>query len=150
MRKIRTAAGKLFRDEGPSWESAETKTIEKTVYPAYPVTLQYHNIIKRGFLTMKTILALLALSASTAASAACYLIYSPTNELVWRGGVPPVKMDAVSLSDEVRKIVPIGHLVFSSEPFASCSALDATAPRTAMRQGSEELKRVKSAPSAAR
>lgn len=31
--------------------------------------------------------------------------------------------------------MPNGHLVISSEPFA-CSALDATAPRTAMRQGS--------------
>ncbi len=99
---------------------------------------------------MKTILSLLVFTFSTAASSACYMIFGPTNELVWRGGVPPVKMDAVSLSDEVRKIVPNGHLVISSEPFASCSALDATAPRTAMRQGSEELKRVKSAPSASR
>ena len=99
---------------------------------------------------MKTILAVLALTFSTAASSACYMIYAPTNELVWRGTTPPVKMDAFSLSDEVRKIVPNGHLVISSEPFASCPALDATAPRTAMRQGPEEMKRVKSAPSASR
>lgn len=146
MRKIRTAAGKLFRNGEPSGESAETKTVEKTVYPAYPVTLQYHNFFKRGFLTMKTILALLALSASTAASAACYMIYSPTNELVWRGPNPPVKMDAPSLTDEVRKIVPNGHLVINSEPYVSCLPLNAAAPRTAMQQGEEATSGKKATP----
>jgi hypothetical protein len=104
---------------------------------AYPGTLQFHHTFTGESLTMKTILALLALSASTAASAACYMIYSPTNELVWQGPTPPVKMDAYSLSDEVRKIVPNGHLVINSEPFASCPPLDVTAPRTAMQQGED-------------
>jgi len=96
---------------------------------------------------MKTILALLALVFSTAASSSCYMIFGPTNELVWRGTTPPVKMDSVSLSDEVRKIVPSGHLVISSEPFASCPALDSTAPRTTMRQTHEDTKGKKGAPS---
>ena len=104
---------------------------------AYPGTLQFHHTFTGESLTMKTILALLALSASTAASAACYMIYSPTNELVWRGPNPPVRMDAPSLTDEVRKTVPNGHLVINSEPFASCPPLDVTAPRTAMQQGED-------------
>lgn len=83
---------------------------------------------------MKTIFALMMLVFSTAASSACYMIFGPANELVWRGTAPPVKMDSVSLGDEVRKIVPNGHLVISSEPFASCPSLDSVAPRTAMRQ----------------
>lgn len=89
---------------------------------------------------MKTILALLALAFSTAASPACYMIFGPTNELVWQGTSPPVRMDAVSLSDEVRKIVPNGHLVISSEPFASCPALGPATPGATMRQGREETR----------
>lgn len=86
---------------------------------------------------MKTILALLALTFSTAAFSACYMIYAPTNELVWRGTTPPVRMDAFSLSDEVRKMVPNGHLVINSEPFALCPPLDTAAPETAMRHDDE-------------
>lgn len=93
---------------------------------------------------MKTILALLALSASTAASAACYMIYSPTNELVWRGRT--LRADAPSLTDEVRKIVPNGHLVINSEPYVSCLPLNAAAPRTAMQQGEEATSGKKATP----
>ena len=96
---------------------------------------------------MKTILALLALCFSTAASSACYMIFAPTNELVWRGTAPPVKMDSPSLRDEIRKIVPNGHLVISNEAFTSCSAVDLTAPRTTMRQRADEMKYDKGTPS---
>jgi len=95
---------------------------------------------------MKTIFALLALLASTAASSACYLIYTPSNELVWRNTTAPVRMDAASLKDEINKIVPKGHMVVSSD-VESCYALDLTAPRKTMRDKAEEIKHDQGRPS---
>jgi hypothetical protein len=89
---------------------------------------------------MKIIFALLMLFVSTAASSACYLIYAPTNELVWRGTMPPVAMDTVSLNAAVQKKVPKGHLVVSNPDDKSCQALDLTVPRKTMRQRAEEMK----------
>ena len=95
---------------------------------------------------MKTIFALLALLASTAASSACYLIYTPSNELVWRSTSAPVRMDAISLKDEINKIVPKGHMVVSSD-VASCYELDLTAPRKTMRDKADEIKYDRGRPS---
>lgn len=89
---------------------------------------------------MKTILAMAAFAFSTAAFSACYLIYTPANELVWRGTTPPVAMDTLSLNAAVQKIVPGGHLVVSSDDKAPCPALDLTTPRKTMRQRAEEMK----------
>ena len=95
---------------------------------------------------MKTIFAVLALSVSTAASSACYMIYSPSNELVWRGTSAPVRMDAASLKDEINKMVPKGHMVVSSET-ASCYAPDLTTPRKTMSDKAEEIKYDRGTPS---
>ena len=95
---------------------------------------------------MKTIFALLALLVSTAASSACYMIYLPTNELVWRGTSAPVRMDAASLKDEINRIVPKGHLVVSSE-MGSCFPLDLTTPRKTMRDKAEAIKYDRGRPS---
>ena len=89
---------------------------------------------------MKTIFAFFALSFSAVASAACYLIYTPANELVWRGTNPPVDMDTAALNAAVQKKVPQGHLVVSNDDKAPCSALDLTTPRKTMRQKAEEMK----------
>jgi hypothetical protein len=89
---------------------------------------------------MKAIFALLALSVSTAASSACYLIYSPSNELVWQSTTAPVAMDTVSLKDEVQKKVPKGHLVIINNSAAPCPRLDLTTPRRTMRDKAEEMK----------
>lgn len=89
---------------------------------------------------MKTIFALLALAVSTTASSACYLVYSPSNELVWRGTAAPVRMDAVSLSHEVNRIVPKGHLVVSDD-VASCYALDLTTSKAMPDDRIGEIKR---------
>jgi hypothetical protein len=89
--------------------------------------------------TMKTIFAVLALLVSTAASAACYVIYSPTNEIVWRSLVPPVPMDTASIDAEVQKKVPKGHLVINTESEAFCTELDLTTPRKSMRDVAEEI-----------
>ena len=89
---------------------------------------------------MKTIFAFLALAFSTAAFPACYLIYTPANELVWRGTTPPVAMDTLSLNAAVQKRVPKGHLIVSSDDKAGCPALDLTTPRKTMRQRAEEMK----------
>ena len=89
---------------------------------------------------MKTIFAFFAFFFSIAASAACYLIYTPANELVWRGTYPPVAMDGASLNVSVQKIVPQGHLVVSNDDKAPCSALDLTTPRKTMRQKAREMK----------
>ncbi|SBT06374.1 exported hypothetical protein [Candidatus Accumulibacter aalborgensis] len=89
---------------------------------------------------MKAIFAFLALVVSTAASSACYLIYSPANELVWRGTRAPIPMDTVSLNDEVQKKVPQGHLVIINNSAAPCPRLDLTTPRKTMRDMAEEMK----------
>jgi len=89
---------------------------------------------------MKIIFALLALSVSTAASSACYVIYSSSNEMVWQGTSPPVPMNSVSISDEVQKKVPKGHMVIISNEAAPCPAIDFTMPRKTMRQKAEEMK----------
>jgi len=89
---------------------------------------------------MKTIFALVAFLLSTAASAACYLIYTPSNELVWRGETSPVPLDAYSIDDEVRKLVPNGHMVISDERATLCPPLNLTSPRKTMKQRAEEMK----------
>jgi len=89
---------------------------------------------------MKTIFALLALSVSTAAFSECYSIYSSSNELVWQSTVPPVPMNTASLSAEVQKKVPKGHLVISTDAMGLCPVVDLTAPRKTMRDKAEEMK----------
>ncbi len=89
---------------------------------------------------MKTLFALLALSVSTAAFSACYLIYTPNNELVWQGATPPVPMNATSISNEVQKLVPKGHMVITEDASAPCHPLDLTTPNRTMRQKAKEIK----------
>jgi hypothetical protein len=89
---------------------------------------------------MKTIFVLLLLAFSGASSAACYLIYTPANELVWRRGTPPVRMDTLSINDEVQRIVPKGHMVIGNMTPEECPDFDLTAPDRTMRQKAEEMK----------
>jgi isocitrate lyase len=88
---------------------------------------------------MKTAFALLALSVSTAASSACYSIYTSANELVWQGTSSPVPMNTLSINDEVRKKVPDGHMVVANNAGALCFAVDVTT-RDTMRQRAEKIK----------
>jgi hypothetical protein len=74
---------------------------------------------------MKTVFALSAFFLSSVAAAACYQIFSPSGVLVWQGNQPPVAMDNPSLGDEVKRIVPGGHLVIV-EGQVPCRALDTT------------------------
>ena len=87
---------------------------------------------------MKTIFALIALAFSTAASSACYLIYTPSNELVWRGNTVPVSMENLSLDNEVQKMVPKGHLVIVDTLDALCTRVDLT--KQALKKEPEETK----------
>lgn len=89
---------------------------------------------------MKGFLALLALGLSSAASAACYLIYTPANELVWRSTTPPVAMDTLALNAAVQQIVPRGHLVIFNNEAGPCPELDLTAARKTLRQRVAEAK----------
>jgi len=79
---------------------------------------------------MKTIFALLALAFSTVASSSCYLIYTPSNEVVWRGNTAPVSMDKLALDAQVQKMVPKGHLVIVDTVGAPCTSLDLTTETT--------------------
>ncbi len=88
---------------------------------------------------MKTIFALVALAFSTAASSSCFLIYSPSNELVWRGNTAPVSMEKLSIDDEVQKMEPKGHLIIVETVGAPCSNLDLTTQTTA-KQKTEKTK----------
>ena len=78
---------------------------------------------------MKAVFASLAWVLSSSASAACYMIYTPANELVWRAPTPPVAMDTLALDAAVHRIVPHGHLIVSGNDGAACPLLDLTAPR---------------------
>lgn len=87
---------------------------------------------------MKTIVLLVALVGSTTASAMCYQIFAPGNELVWQNTTAPVAMDSPSIADEIRKIVPGGHLVIVDDRSAPCPAFDAV-KRKSMRERAQEI-----------
>ncbi|MDR0379826.1 MAG: hypothetical protein LBI62_07795 [Candidatus Accumulibacter sp.] len=85
---------------------------------------------------MKMLLALLAFSFSAAASASvCYQIYSSTNVLVWQGDKPPVELDHLTIEDEVKKMVPDGHLIIVDGSTAPCQPVDTRPGSTAPRVG---------------
>jgi hypothetical protein len=86
--------------------------------------------VKTGWrkeIPMKTILALLALSFSAAASAiTCYQIFSPGNVLVWQGSTPPVRLDNANIDEQVAKLVPKGHLIIVDDKNAPCNPINTT------------------------
>ncbi|EXI81055.1 MAG: hypothetical protein AW10_01398 [Candidatus Accumulibacter appositus] len=88
---------------------------------------------------MKAIFALLAFSFSTAASAACYIIYSQSNERIWQGSSPPVAMDTLYIDAEVQKKVPKGHMVILINSRAPCPEIDLTVPRKTMKDAAAEM-----------
>lgn len=75
----------------------------------------------------------LVLSPSPA-FAACYMVFTPANELVWRAPTPPVAMDTLALDAAVHRIVPHGHLIISNNDATPCRVLDLTAPRKTLQQ----------------
>jgi hypothetical protein len=80
---------------------------------------------------MKMLLALLAFSFSAAASASvCYQIYSSANVLVWQGDRSPIELDHPTIEDEVKKMVPDGHLIIVDSSAAPCQPID-TRPESA-------------------
>lgn len=83
---------------------------------------------------MKAVFASFALFLSSFAYAACYMIYTPANELVWRAPTPPVAMDTLALDAAVHRIVPHGHLIISGNDGASCPLLDLTGPRKTLQE----------------
>jgi hypothetical protein len=87
---------------------------------------------------MKMILALLAFSFSAAVHAAgCYQIFSSSNVLMWQGAQPPVPLDRPEIDDEVKKMVPDGHLIIVDDRSTPCLAVDdiPRKPAKASRQG---------------
>ena len=90
--------------------------------------------------TRYVLFALAALTQSLLASAGCYLIYTPANELVWRATTPPVAMDRTALDAEVQKRVPGGHLVILNSGATHCTPLDLTMPRLTMRQKAAQMR----------
>lgn len=68
-------------------------------------------------LTMKMALALLAsASLSTAASAACYVVYAPDGQIVYRDAEPPVDLSR-PLHQTVPSVLPGARLVFSPDSY---------------------------------
>lgn len=83
----------------------------------------------------KTVVALLALSFSAAASAVtCYQIFSPKNELVWQGNTSPVRLDRADIDDQVAKMVPNGHLIIVDDKNAPCNPVDKAPAKKAAKQ----------------
>lgn len=70
---------------------------------------------------MKTLFALLALSLSATASASvCYQIYSSSNTLVWQGNTSPVPLDYPAIDDEVKRLIPGGHMIIVDDRSSPC------------------------------
>lgn len=90
---------------------------------------------------MKTLFAWLVLFFATSASAACYQIITPDNQVVWRGTTTPVAMDSAVLNDAVQKKVPGGHLIISGDDAQPCTPLDLTRTGNAPRKKSATMKR---------
>ncbi|MEF8730386.1 MAG: hypothetical protein V5B40_00185 [Candidatus Accumulibacter meliphilus] len=88
---------------------------------------------------MRAIFAVLAFSFSTAASSACYIIYTRSNEVIWQGSSPPVAMNTLYIDAEVQKKVPKGHMVILIGSPAPCPEIDLTVPRRTMRQAAAEM-----------
>ena len=56
--------------------------------------------------------ALVAAFASQSAAAACYLVYAPNQEIVYRASTPPVDMSR-EIHETLPQVAPGGTLVFS-------------------------------------
>ena len=56
--------------------------------------------------------ALVAAFASQSAAAACYLVYAPNQEIVYRATTPPVDMSR-EIHETLPQVAPGGTLVFS-------------------------------------
>jgi hypothetical protein len=90
---------------------------------------------------MKILFALLAFSFSAAASASvCYQIYSPANTLVWQGDRPPIELDHPTIEDEVKKMVPNGHLIIVDDSTAPCLPIDTRPESVTPRVGGRYVK----------
>lgn len=57
-------------------------------------------------------IALVAAFASQSAAAACYLVYGPNQEIVYRASTPPVDMSR-EIHETLPQVAPGGTLVFS-------------------------------------
>jgi len=88
---------------------------------------------------MRAIFALLAFSFSSLASAACYIIYTQSNERIWQGSSPPVPMNTLYIDAEVQKKVPKGHMVILINSQAPCPAIDLTVPRKTMKDAAAAM-----------
>lgn len=84
-------------------------------------------------------LALVAAAASQSATAACYLVYAPDHELVYRAPVPPV-----DLSREIHETLPLvapgGSLVFSLDN-EGCEITVNKLPLASVRQARQDSSR---------
>ena len=69
---------------------------------------------------MKVILVVLAACFSPAALSACYQIFDSSNRLAWQDDEPPVALNRLDLDDEVKKIVPGGHLIIVDDQQTAC------------------------------
>jgi hypothetical protein len=57
-------------------------------------------------------IALVAAFASQSAAAACYLVYAPNQEIVYRASTPPVDMSR-EIHETLPQVAPGGTLVFT-------------------------------------
>ena len=69
---------------------------------------------------MRAILIVLAACFSPAALSVCYQIFDSSNRLAWQGDEPPVAMNRLDLDDEVKRIVPGGHLIIVDDQQTTC------------------------------
>ncbi len=60
--------------------------------------------------------ALFAVCTSQAASAACYVLYGPDKQIIYRDDQPPVDM-SYQLHQTVPQVVPGGTMVFSPDEY---------------------------------
>ena len=82
---------------------------------------------------MRAVLVLSACAVAQAASAACYFVYSPSNELIYRSNKSPVDL-SLPLHMTVPKLSPGATMLFSLDEYNCATEVNLIAERALMAQ----------------
>lgn len=77
---------------------------------------------------MRAVLVLSACALAQAASAACYFVYAPNNELIYRSNVAPVDL-SLPLHLTVLEIYPGARMFFSADEYNCATEVNLIAER---------------------
>ena len=86
---------------------------------------------------LRCALLLSACALAQAASAACYMVYSPSNELIYRSNRVPVDL-SLPLHQTVPQLAPGARMVFSLDEFNCATEVNLIAERAQLSQAKAE------------